>query len=156
MKSKLLVFAAVLTALMISGNLFSQEFHQGNRERDGMRNRDRIQEKLNLSDEQVEKIEELKLSHRKEMIAQRADIELKEIELEELKSNVNFSREAYLKKINEIISEKNKLEIARANHQMDVYQLLDDNQKKEWNKMTRIMHQRKHKVVRKMRDRDFN
>lgn len=156
MKSKILVLAAVLAALLISGNLFSQEFHQGNRERDGMRNRDRIQEKLNLSTEQVDKIEALKLSHRKEMIGLRADVEKKEVELEELKYTLNFSRDAYLNKINEIISAKNKIELARANHQMDVYQLLDDNQKQEWNKMTRMMHERKHKVVRKMRDRDFD
>ena len=156
MKSKILVLAAVLAALLISGNLFSQEFHQGNRERDGMRNRDRIQEKLNLSTEQVDKIEALKLSHRKEMIGLRADVEKKEVELEELKNTLNFSRDAYLNKINEIISAKNKIELARANHQMDVYQLLDDNQKQEWNKMTRMMHERKHKVVRKMRDRDFD
>jgi hypothetical protein len=73
-----------------------------------------------------------------------------------LKYTQNFSRDAYLNKINEIISAKNKIELARANHQMDVYQLLDDNQKQEWNKMTRMMHERKHKVVRKMRDRDFD
>ena len=156
MKSKLLVFAVVLAALLISGNLFSQEFHQGNRERDGMRNRDRIQEKLNLSEEQIDKIEALRLSHKKEMINLKADVELKEVELEQLKSSVNFSREAYLNKINEIISAKNRIELAWANHQMDVYQLLDENQKKEWNKTTRMMHERKHKVVRKMRDRDFN
>lgn len=156
MKSKILVLTAVLGALLISGNLFSQEFRQGNRERDEFRNRERIQEKLNLSDEQVNKIEELKLSHRKEMIGLRADVEKKEVELEELKNSLNFSRDAYLNKINEIISGKNKIELARANHQMDVYQLLDDKQKQEWNKMTRMMHERKHKVVRKMRDRNFD
>jgi hypothetical protein len=156
MKSKILVLAAVLAALLISGNLFSQEFREGNRERDEFRNRERIQEKLNLSTEQVDKIEALKLSHRKEMIGLRADVEKKEVELEELKYTLNFSRDAYLNKINEIISAKNKIELARANHQMDVYQLLDDNQKQEWNKMTRMMHERKHKVVRKMRDRDFD
>ena len=156
MKSKIIIFATVLAALLISGNLFSQEFRQGNRERQEMRKGDRIQEKLNLSDEQVDKIEELKLSHRKEMISLRADIEMKEVDQEELKNGLNFTREEYLKKVNEIISAKNKLELARANHQMDVYQLLDDNQKQEWNKMTRMMHERKHKVVRKMRDRDFD
>jgi hypothetical protein len=156
MKSKILVLAAVLAALLISGNLFSQEFREGNRERDEFRNRERIQEKLNLSTEQVDKIEALKLSHRKEMIGLRADVEKKEVELEELKYTLNFSRDAYLNKINEIISAKNKIELAGANHQMDVYQLLDDNQKQEWNKMTRMMHERKHKVVRKMRDRDFD
>ena len=88
MKSKLLVFATILTALLISGNLFSQEYRQENRVRDGMKNKDRIQEKLNLSDEQTDKIEELKLNHKNEMIGLVAEIEKKEVELEQLKSSI--------------------------------------------------------------------
>ena len=156
MKSKLFVLLSILLVFLISGNVFSQEFRQGNRERDEFRNKDRIQEKLNLSTKQVDKIEALKLSNRKEMIGLRAEVEKKEVELEELKNTLNFSRDAYMNKINEIISAKNKTELAGANHQMDIYQLLDDNQKQEWNKMTRMMHERKHKVVRNMRDRDFD
>ena len=154
MKIKLFVLAAIMTALFITGSLFSQEY-QGRNRNDEVGKRDRIKEKLNLTEEQIDKIEDLKLSHRKEIIDLRAEVEKKEVELEELKSNHNFSREAYLSKTNEIISAKNKLEIARANHQMDVYQLLDENQKKEWNKMTRMMHDRKHKEVREIRENNL-
>ena len=152
----MIFFASLLTAFLISGNIFSQGFPGGDRGQDEMRSRDRIKGKLNLSDEQVDKIEALQLSHRKEMINLKADVELKEVELDELKSTINFSRDAYLNKVKEIIATKDKIAIAQANHRMDIYQLLDDNQKKEWNKMSRIMHERKHQMMRKMRDKDFN
>jgi hypothetical protein len=156
MRPKMIFFASLLTAFLISGNIFSQGFPGGDRGQNEMRSRDRIKEKLNLSDEQVDKIEALQLSHRKEMINLKADVELKEVELDELKSTINFSRDAYLNKVKEIIAVKDKIAIAQANHRMDIYQLLDDNQKKEWNKMSRMMHDRKHQMMRKMRDKDFN
>ena len=152
----MIFFASLLTAFLISGNIFSQGFPGGDRGKNEMRSRDRIKEKLNLSDEQVDKIEALQLSHRKEMINLKADVELKEVELDELKSTINFSRDAYLSKVKEIIAAKDKIAITQANHKMDIYQLLDDNQKKEWNKMSRMMHDRKHQMMRKMRDKDFN
>ena len=156
MRLKMIFFASLLIALLISGNVFSQGFPGGDRGKNEMRSRDRIKEKLNLSDEQVDKIEALQLSHRKEMINLKADVELKEVELDELKSTINFSRDAYLSKVKEIIAAKDKIAITQANHKMDIYQLLDDNQKKEWNKMSRMMHDRKHQMMRKMRDKDFN
>ena len=156
MRPKMIFFASLLIALLISGNVFSQGFPGGDRGKNEMRSRDRIKEKLNLSDEQVDKIEALQLSHRKEMINLKADVELKEVELDELKSTINFSRDAYLSKVKEIIAAKDKIAITQANHKMDIYQLLDDNQKKEWNKMSRMMHDRKHQMMRKMRDKDFN
>ena len=88
------------------------------------------------------------------MIDLRASLEKKEVELAELKNTLNFSRYAYMNKINEIIAAKDKIEIARANHQMDVYQLLNDQQKKEWNKITERMHEMKHRKVREMRFMD--
>ncbi|MCW8961106.1 MAG: hypothetical protein OQK29_06045, partial [Ignavibacteriaceae bacterium] len=101
MRPKMIFFASLLTAFLISGNIFSQGFPGGDRGRNEMRDRDQIKKKLNLSDEQVDKIEALQLSHRKEMINLKADVELKEVELDELKSIINFSREAYLNKVKE-------------------------------------------------------
>jgi len=156
MRHKKIFFATLLTAFLISGNIFSQGFPGGDKGMNGMRNKDQIKEKLNLSDEQVGKVEALQLSHRKEMITLKADVELKEVELAELKSTINFSRDAYLNKVKEIVAAKDKIAIAQANHRMDIYQLLDDNQKKECNKMSTMMHDRKHQMMRKMRDKDFN
>jgi hypothetical protein len=156
MKSRIFIITAIISVVLISGNIFSQEFRRGDRERDGMRMKDRIEERLNLSDEQADKIEYFRLDHRKEMIDLRADVEKKEVELEKLKNTLNYSREEYLKKVNDIISAKNKIDISRANHQMDIYQLLDDNQKKEWNKMTHNQHERKQRIDKRYRERLIN
>jgi len=154
MKTNLIILTVFLSALFISGNIYSQEFPGKNREKRMMEFKDKMKDRLNLTDEQMDKIEALKLSHRKEMIDLRANLEKKEVELAELKNTLNFSRDSYMNKINEIIAAKNKIEIARANHQMDVYQLLTDQQKKEWNKITEMMHNTKHREVRKMRFMD--
>jgi Spy/CpxP family protein refolding chaperone len=154
MKSRLFLFAAIVSIIMITGSIFSQENRRG--DRDGFKYRERIEERLKLTDEQSAKIEALKLDHRKEMIDLRADVEKKEIEMQELKNNPDYSRDDFLKKVNDIISAKNKIELARANHQMDVYQILDADQKKEWNKLGKNFHERKYRSERRHRDRICN
>ncbi len=95
-----------------------------------------MHQKLNLTEEQQEKVDVLKLAHQKEMIDLKANLEKKEVEMAELKNKGNYTREEFLNKISEIISARNKIALSLANHQMDIYQLLDDNQKKEWNKFS--------------------
>ena len=154
MKAKLIILTVLLSAFFISGNIYAQEFPGKNREKRVMEFKEQMKDRLNLTEDQMDKIEALKLTHRKEMIDLRANLEKKEVELEQLKNTLNFSRDEYMNKINEIIAAKNKIQIAKANHQMDVYQLLTDQQKKEWNKMTERMHDMKHRVVRKMKNRE--
>jgi Spy/CpxP family protein refolding chaperone len=156
MKANLIILTVLLSAFIISGNIYAQEFPGMNREKRMMEFKDQMKDRLNLTDEQMDKIEALKLSHRKEMIGLNADLEKKEVELQELKNTLNYSRDSYLNKVNEIIAAKDKIEIARANHQMDVYQLLNDQQKKEWNRMTERRHEMRYRVVRKMRDMESN
>jgi Spy/CpxP family protein refolding chaperone len=151
MKTKIIILSTIIAAFLITGNIFAQNCSgkdgQGNR----MQFKEQMKERLNLTDDQLAKIEALRLSHKKQMIDLRADLEKKEVELEELQNTVNFSREAYLNKINEINAAKNKIALARANHRMDVYQLLDENQKKQWNNMSEMMHMRDHKMGMQMR-----
>ena len=154
MKSRLILFATMVTIIMITESIYPQENRRG--DRGGSKYRGRIEERLNLTEEQSEKIEALKLDHRKEMIDLRADVEKKQIEIQELKNNPDYSRDDFLKKVNDINSVKNKIELARANHQMDVYQLLDADQKKEWNKLGKIFHERKYRSERRHRDRICN
>ena len=84
------------------------------------------------------------------MIDLKANLEKKEVEMAELKNKVNYTREEFLNKVNEIISARNSIAISLANHQMDVYQLLDDNQKKEWNKFSGEFGERREKRIMKM------
>ena len=154
MKANSIILTLLLSALFITGTIYAQEYSGKSRERHKMEFKEQMKDRLNLTDEQQDKIEALKLSNQKEMIDLKANLEKKEVELAELKNTLNFSRDAYMNKINEIIAAKNKIEIARANHQMDVYQLLTDQQKKEWVKMTNRVHDMRHREFRKMRFMD--
>ena len=122
-------------------------------QRDG--NKFKIHQKLNLTDEQQEQTDILRLSHQKEMVDLKANLEKREIEMAELKNKGNYTREEFLSKIDEIISARNKIALSFANHQMDIYQLLDETQKKEWNKFSGNYGERREKRKMKMM-KDFD
>ena len=75
MKRMMIVFIAILSAFLVSQSLFAQEMRQG-RDRDQFK----IHQKLNLTEEQQEKADILKLAHQKEMVDLKANLEKKEIE----------------------------------------------------------------------------
>jgi hypothetical protein len=135
----------ILSVLVISQLLFAQEMRQ-ERDRDQLK----IHQKLNLTEEQQEKVDALKFDHQNEMIDLKANLEKKEIEMAELKNKSNYTREEFLNKVNEIISARNEIALSLANHQMDVYQLLDDNQKKEWDKFSGEFGERRQRRIMKM------
>ena len=148
MRTRMFIILAILSALVISQYLFAQEMIQ-ERHRDQLK----IHQRLNLTDEQQEKVEVLKLAHQKQMIDLKANVEKKEVEMAELKNKGNYTREEFLSKTNEIISARNEIALSLANHQMDVYQLLDDNQKKEWNKFSgEFGEKRQRRIMKMMKD----
>jgi Spy/CpxP family protein refolding chaperone len=137
---------AIISALLVSQDLFAQETMVRKRDRDQLQ----IHQKLNLTEEQQEKADILKLAHQKEMVDLKANLEKKEIEMAELKNKGNYTREEFLSKTNEIISARNQIALSLANHQMDVYQILDETQKKEWNKFSGEFGERRQKRIMKM------
>lgn len=145
MRAKLFIIISFLSALLISQFLFAQEMM---RERD--RDQLKIHQKLNLTEDQQEKVDVLKFDHQKKMIDLKANLEMKEIEMAELKNKGNYTREEFLSKTNEIISARNQIALSLANHQMDVYQILDETQKKEWNKFSGEFGERRQKRIMKM------
>ena len=152
MQIRIFALIALLSTLLVIFNVFSQEKEMEN-QRDG--NKFKIHQKLNLTDEQQEQADILKLAHQKEMIDLKANLEKREIEMAELKNKGNYTREEFLSKINEIISARNKIALSFANHQMDIYQLLDETQKKEWNKFSGNYGERREKRRMKMM-KDFD
>ena len=88
-----------------------------------------------------------------EMIDLKANLQKKKLEMAELKNNGNYTREDFINKVEAINSAKDQIAISKANCQMDIYQLLDDNQKKEWNKCSFNFGDRKEKRnKRKMKE----
>ncbi len=148
MKSKISVIAIIIvTALMIQ-NLFAQEMMNHKNKGD----RFPMFQKLNLTEEQQDQISTMRLNHQMETVDLKANFEKKKLEMAELKNKGNYTREQYIAKVEAINLAKNQLAISKANFQMDVYQLLDDTQKQEWNKFSNFYGgQRDKQVMRKMR-----
>jgi predicted small secreted protein len=143
---KFRIIAVIAVGIIISSqNIFAQEMLQKKQQF-----RDQIHKQLNLTDDQQTKIDELKLAHKKEMIDLKANLDKKELALAELKNKGNYSREEFLNKINDVITARNKIAISFANHQMDVYEQLDENQKKEWNKISGEFGEHREKRVNRM------
>lgn len=145
MKRKKIVFIVILSAFLVSQSLYAQEMREG-KDRDQFK----IHQKLNLTEEQQEKTDILKLAHQKEMVDLKANLDKRKIEMAELKNKGNYTREEFLSKTNEIISARNQIALSMANHQMDVYQILDETQKKEWNKFSKNFGERREKRMMKM------
>ena len=152
MQIRIFALIAFILTFLVTFNGFSQE-KEMERHRDG--NKFKIHQKLNLTDEQQEQTDILRLSHQMEMVDLKANLEKREIEMAELKNKGNYTREEFLSKINEIISARNKIALSFANHQMDIYQLLDETQKKEWNKFSGNYGERREKRRMKMM-KDFD
>ncbi|MGB5848839.1 MAG: periplasmic heavy metal sensor, partial [Ignavibacteriaceae bacterium] len=123
-KINLAAIAAILSIALIS-----TQFSYGQMERRGMHRGDNykiMKEKLNLTDTQNESVEELHFSHKREMIDLKAAMEQKKLDMKELLSKGNYTRDDYLIKVKTINDAKEKMALAKANHRMDVYDLLTE------------------------------
>jgi len=150
MKNKAVVVITILISIFIFQNLLAQ-----NRNKDNF-NSDKypIYKRLNLTEEQQDQISTMKINHQMEMVDLKANLEKNEIELTSLKNKGNYTREQYLAAIRSINSARDEIAISRAEFQMDIYQILDDNQKEEWNKMSFNFGERREK--QKMRELETN
>lgn len=128
--------AGIAAILFIA--LISTQFSYGQMERRGMNQGDHhkmMMEKLNLTDTQKEAVEELHFSHKREMIDLKASLEKKQLDKQELLSKGNYTRDDYLGNVKAISDAKDKMALARANHRMDVYDLLTEEQRKTFDEM---------------------
>jgi len=127
-KLNLAGFAVILFIVLIS-----TQISYGQMERRGMHRDDHHKmmiENLNLSDTQKEAVEELSFSHKREMIDLKAAVEKDKLDMQELLSKGNYTRDHYLGKVKTINDAKEKIAFAKANHRMDVYDLLTEEQRK--------------------------
>ncbi len=133
-KLKKLTFIGGIIAILIIAAAVNF-YPQNNDQSGGERFKGRMFDKLNLTDEQKSKIEDLRIEHQKAMIDLRADMQKKRLAVKEMMLKGNYSRSDYLNLINDLNSAKNKIAASRANHRMDVYELLTDQQKKIFDQM---------------------
>ena len=88
-----------------------------------------------MTPEQLEKIDILRAAHLKEMSPLRTDLQLKEIELEALWRADEPDAKKIVAKVTEIGNLRQKMEIARINHQFDIRKLMTPEQRKAMKKM---------------------
>jgi hypothetical protein len=148
MKNRIKIFSTILIVLLITHTGMSQV-----KQRDKLQMRDRIAEELNLTEQQQETIDDLRLQNQKQMIDLKANLEKQKIALKELLQKGNYTRNDFLDRKNAIISAENQIDLAQANHHMDIYEQLDENQKTTWNKRGFGMHSKweKHQRMRHKR-----
>jgi len=149
MKWKLASIVAVLTlALAVALPLFAQEADEVEIEDDdivwaggwghggghGDGPGKAMVEELALTKDQLKKMDEMRSTHRKEMIPIRAQLQVKQIELNEL-----FTSDAAIGTINSKIDEISKLKTdmakKKAAHRVAMRQLLTPEQREIWNSM---------------------
>ncbi|MBK6915498.1 MAG: periplasmic heavy metal sensor [Ignavibacteriales bacterium] len=97
-------------------------------------------ERLNLSEEQKNEFKALHFKHQNEMIEANADLQKKELALQELKSNPDYSREDVLAAVTKLNDSRANIELRKENHRMDIYEKLNPEQKKMWNESQTKFH----------------
>ena len=115
---------------------------------------ERFAQKLNLTEQQQTTIELLRMKKQKEMSYLKADLQLKKLELKELKTKGNYSRDEFLNMVREINKSKMDISVSKANNRMDIYELLTDEQKQSFDKMGRDFGE--HNKKRKHKDKKGN
>jgi Spy/CpxP family protein refolding chaperone len=89
-----------------------------------------IFKKLKLTDEQKQKIADLRINFQKNMIDLRANLQKDKLALKELKVKGDLNRDDVIAAVKKINSAKGEIAVAVANHMLDVYQLLTPDQQK--------------------------
>ena len=84
-----------------------------------------------LTDEQLEKIETMKLDQRAEMVAFRSDMKIKRLEMKKLVSQ-NSDKDDIDSKIDEITTLENKIMKKRIDHHFKIRNILTEKQQKVW------------------------
>ncbi len=86
----------------------------------------------NLTDAQREQIQTLHIKHLKEILPIESELQIKGLELAALWSAEKLDTRAIVAKVKEINDLRSKLELARVNQQIEIYNLLTPEQRKQF------------------------
>lgn len=144
------------TLVLCSVSLMAQGYGRGNCDGNGPRSKgfqqgmqrgERMEEFLELSDDQKTKIETLRVAHQKEMLPLKNELGEKQAKMQTLASAEN----ADMKSINALIDEmsviKTKMAKMRAAHKQDVRKLLSPEQRVKFDSKSRQGRGKNHRQV---------
>jgi Spy/CpxP family protein refolding chaperone len=92
----------------------------------------KISDKLNLTQDQKDKIDDLRTSHQKKMIDLRSELQKARLDARDFRNSDNISRSDGVKSVERINKIENEIALLRVNHRMDIYELLTPEQKQAW------------------------
>ncbi len=127
MKRMMVAGLAVIIMLLMAGNTSAQR-------NSGECRLDKIKG-LNLTDAQKGQIEAFRTKHQKAMIDLRADLQKSMIDQRELMKSGDVQRDKYIAAVDKTNKIREKMDLARANHRMDVYGVLDKEQKAKFSEL---------------------
>ncbi|MDR3610835.1 MAG: Spy/CpxP family protein refolding chaperone [Ignavibacteriaceae bacterium] len=108
--------------------------HKGSQLKKGMEMRGdmykHIKDKLKLTDQQLSKIKALRSEHMKKMVDLNGNLKKSMIDLKEIRSKDNFTRQDIIAEVEKVNKAKNDIALATANHRMDVWEILTPEQQK--------------------------
>jgi Spy/CpxP family protein refolding chaperone len=87
---------------------------------------------LKLTPDQKTKTDQLNYTFRKDMINLKADLQKNMLDLNEVRKQENFTRNDMISALEKVNKSRDQIALARMNHHMDIYDLLDQNQKQIW------------------------
>jgi Spy/CpxP family protein refolding chaperone len=86
--------------------------------------------KLHLTDQQADRIKSLQSVQMKQMIDHQADLKKAMVDLKAIKDKDNFTRKDVLDQVEKLNRIKNEMALAKANHLMDIWEILTPEQQK--------------------------
>ena len=118
------IFEILMILCLVTAVSFTVSAQQGKQKKGSP-----MLKKLNLTDEQKDKVHGLSEKHQRTMIDLKADLEKAELDKKEIIRKGAIDRKSFLEAESKISSMKAKLDAERAGHQMDIYSLLNTEQK---------------------------
>jgi len=126
MKTTLITFLSIIFIFALFADVNAQT------RKDRKERSPRLHEELNLTAEQESKLDDLRNQHQEKMIELRAELDKARLENQALRRSDELNRTDILEQTNKMNSIKSKMSEMKANHFMDVYSNLNDEQKKIW------------------------
>lgn len=140
----------LLSVLILSILLCSPSFSQVNPGSKEQQFRRGFYKELNLTKAQEDLIYKLRLDHQSKMIDLTSELKKKELEKNKIFLNDSIARDEMINITKDISDIKNKIELLRINHQMDIYDILDENQKSVWKDIQLRKNSPKERMKREM------
>ncbi len=125
MKTRTTIAIIAVTAALLTGSIFAQG-KPGDAE--PIRN---FRDELELTDEQVDQLEELKYEHRLAGIEMRAELEKEKIEMEKLMSDDDFDRDGIYEQAEKVAELEKQLQLSRVEGKLDMMEILTQDQREK-------------------------